>query len=122
MSNTLKKVGIFGHFGFGETLLNGQTIKTKIVTEELERRFGTSEVVKYDTHGGMRALLKLPTKAFFALKQCKNILIFPAQNGLRILTPLLLFYKAFFRKRKLHYVVIGGWLPEFLRNRKHLSK
>ena len=27
----MKKVCVIGHFGFGENLLNGQTIKTKIV-------------------------------------------------------------------------------------------
>ena len=31
----MKKVCVIGHFGFGENLLNGQTIKTKIVTKEL---------------------------------------------------------------------------------------
>ena len=30
------RVSVCGHFGFGEELLNGQTIKTKIVTEELK--------------------------------------------------------------------------------------
>lgn len=29
------KVGIIGHFGFGSDLANGQTIKTKIVAEEI---------------------------------------------------------------------------------------
>lgn len=32
------KAGIIGHFGEGENLLNGQTIKTKIVTEELQNQ------------------------------------------------------------------------------------
>ena len=30
--------------------------------------------------------------------------------------------KWFFRNRKLHYVVIGGWLPEFLKNKRLLAK
>ena len=35
----MKTACVIGHFGFGRNLLNGQTIKTKILTEELEKRF-----------------------------------------------------------------------------------
>ena len=52
----MKKVCVIGHFGFGENLLNGQTIKTKIVTKELDKQFGADQVVKIDTHGGAKAL------------------------------------------------------------------
>lgn len=47
----MKKVCVIGHFGFGENLLNGQTIKTKIVTKELDKQFGADQVVKIETHG-----------------------------------------------------------------------
>ena len=50
------RISVIGHFGTGLNLLNGQTIKTKIVTEELERRFGLDEVLKIDTHGGFKTL------------------------------------------------------------------
>jgi len=117
----LKKVCACGHFGFDENLLNGQTIKTKIVTTELERRLGAEEVYKLDTHGGIKAAFKLPLQILKAMRICKNIVIFPAKNGLRVLVPLLSFGRLFFR-RKLHYVVIGGWLPGFVKNKKILAK
>lgn len=116
----MKKVCIIGHFGFGKELLNGQTIKTKIVTEELERQLGKKQVMKIDTHGGVKSLLKLPFQAFGALKKCDNIIIFPAHNGLRIITPILSLENKLFH-RKLHYAVIGGWLPSFVENRKVLK-
>src|SRR5699024_10336083 len=28
----------------------------------------------------------------------------------------------FFKNRRIHYVVIGGWLPEFLKKRKNLMR
>ena len=34
----LIKASVMGHFGEGENLLNGQTVK--IVTDELQKRFG----------------------------------------------------------------------------------
>ena len=116
-----KRVGVVGHFGFGKNLLNGQTIKTKIITDELEKELGETEVVKIDTHGGIKAYLKLPFQLFGLLRKCRNVIILPAHRGLRVITPILNFWNIFF-KRNLHYCVIGGWLPEFLKNRKGLSK
>lgn len=118
----MRSAGVLGHFGKGLNLLNGQTVKTKIITEELKNQLGQDQVLQIDTHGGKKTLLKSPFQVFRALKNCKNVLIFPAHNGLRVYAPLLFFERKFFKKRKIHYVVIGGWLPEFIKNRKYLSK
>ena len=112
---------VLGHFGKGKNLLNGQTVKTKIVTEELQNQLGKEQVLKIDTHGGMKTLLKAPFQVLKALKNCANAVIFPAHNGLRVYVPLLSFFNRFY-KRKLHYAVIGGWLPDFLKKRKYLAK
>ncbi|MBR5451679.1 MAG: glycosyltransferase [Clostridia bacterium] len=116
-----KKVCICGHFGFGETLLNGQTIKTKIVTEQLEQIYGVEQVSKLDTKGGVSNLVRLPFSLPRALKNNDNVVIFPAQNGLQVIAPLLTLFNKIY-KRKLHYVVIGGWLSELLSNKKFLTK
>lgn len=115
------KVSIVGHFGFGKELLNGQTIKTKVIADEIEREYGVRDVLKIDTHGGIKALVKLPFQLIFASMKSENTLIFPAYNGLRIIAPLLILYKIFFNSR-IHYVVIGGWLPEFITKKPILRK
>ena len=117
----MKRVCIIGHFGHGENLLNGQTVKTKIVTKEIVKELGKKEVSCIDTHGGVKALMSAFRQALTALKYHKNIIIMPAENGLRIFAPLLVLLNLLFH-RKLHYVVIGGWLPEFLKKRKKLTK
>jgi len=106
-------VGVLGHFAEGKNLLNGQTVKTKIVTAELIRRLGEDQVLKIDTHGGVKNLFKAPFQVLRVLKKSKNAVIFPAHNGLRIYVPLLFFLRPFFKGRKLHYAVIGGWLADF---------
>lgn len=116
----MAKVCVVGHFGFGLKMLNGQTIKTKIITEELERQLGQKEVIKIDTHGGLSALPKIFCQLFIVFKQCGNVVILPAHNGVRIFAPMCTFFNVIF-KRKLHYIVIGGWLPEFLSKRKNLA-
>ena len=112
----MKKIAIIGHFGLGLNLLNGQTIKTKIVAAELERAFGKEEVLKVDTHGGVVSLLKLPFMLLFSLAKSRNVVILPAQNGLFVIVPLLLIMNMFFQ-RKIHYVVIGGWMPSLIEKR-----
>ena len=115
------KVCIIGHFGGDKVCLDGQTIKTKIITAELKKQLGENQVNIFDTYGGKKTLLKCFFKTFSLLKNNENIIMLPAHNGVRFFTPVLLFWNIFFH-RKLHYSVIGGWLPEFLQKRKRLAK
>lgn len=116
----MKNVCVIGHFAKDENLLNGQTVKTKIITKELIKIFGKKEVSCIDTCGGIKALKRIPKQCLNALKYHKNIIIMPAENGLRVIAPLLVLFNGFFH-RNLHYMVIGGWLPQFLQNKKMLS-
>ena len=117
----LKAVAVIGHFAFGMEYLDGQTVKTKIVTDALCTHIGASSIVKFDTHGGWKSLLRAPFQSISALRRARNVIILPAHNGLRIYAPLLSVLRVFFPSRKLHYVVIGGWLPEFLAKRPRLA-
>ncbi len=109
----MKKICCIGHFSFDSTAANGQTVKTRVVTEELEKIYGRDSVLKMDTSNGIRSLLTAVFTCFSALKRCKNVLIFPAHNGVKVYAPLLAILRKLFGNRKLHYIVIGGWLPEF---------
>ena len=104
---------MIGHFGFGKELLNGQTIKTKTVTAELERQLGADQIIKIDTHGGASVLPKVICKMGKVFRSCENVVIFPAHNGVRVFVPVCAFFNQFYH-RKLHYVVIGGWLDNLL--------
>lgn len=107
----MTKIAIIGHFAFGEEYADGQTIKTKIVADELEKCFSSNEILKYDTHNIKKDFLLLPVRLINTLRKCKNVIILPAQNGLLIIAPLLSMLNVLW-KRKLHYIVIGGWLPQ----------
>ena len=78
------KVSIIGHFGEGVDLSNGQTVKTKIITEALQNQFGQEQVKKIDTHGGLKTLFKAPFHALKALKSSSNVIMLPAHNGVRV--------------------------------------
>lgn len=47
------------------------------------------------------------------LRGHQHIIIMPAYKGVHLIAPLIVLLNIPFR-RKLHYVVIGGWLPEYV--------
>lgn len=110
----MKKVAILGHFGIGVDKANGQTIKTKIVGTTLKQEIGEEQVDYYDTMGGWKFLFKMPLIMLRMLRGHKHVIIMPAYKGVHLIAPLIVLLNILFR-RKLHYVVIGGWLPEYVR-------
>lgn len=113
----MKKIAVLGHFGFGKNLLNGQTIKTKTLAKALGEYADEKNILCIDTHGGMKTLFKMMFKLVRVMRKCSDVIMLPAHKGLLVITPMLSFYNLFF-KRKLHYVVIGGWIAEYLDKHK----
>lgn len=116
----MKKIGICGHFGFGLNLLNGQTVKTKSIAKELMQIYGEKEIMRVDTHGGVRKLVNCFVGILGLMFKCKNIIILPAQNAVRFFVPIIVIFNKIVH-RNINYVVIGGWLPTFLEKKKFLK-
>lgn len=116
----MSRVAVIGHFGIGLDLANGQTIKTKIVTEEIEK-YCSEKVMIIDAHGGVKAIIPVIIGSVKALVRNKNIILMLTENGLKVSIPVLSFFNKFFHRR-LHYVVVGGWLPDFLKEQPKLLK
>ena len=107
------KVAIIGHFAFGHTYSDGQTIKTHNVYNALSENIGKHDVMALDTYGGLKFFIRMSIVLYKALAIAKNIIILPAHRGIRIIVPSIVLLNIFFR-RKLHYCVIGGWLPNLI--------
>ena len=89
----MKKVAIVGHFAFGKEFLDGQTVKTKILAEELDRVYGEQNVKKIDTHGNKLKMAISVFRAVMSMFTCKNIVILPAHNGVKVFVPVLSMFK-----------------------------
>lgn len=115
-----RTVGVIGHFGYGKKLVNGQTIKAKIITDELKKNLGEENVETIDSSIGIKGIVSLFFRVGVVMSRCKNIIMLPAHNGLIYFSIVLCFWKCFF-KVNLHYIVIGGWLVNYLENKKIIA-
>lgn len=114
---TCCKVGICGHFGNGKSFLDGQTVKTKMIYQILRMKMNSVDLV--DTYCWQKKIFQFIANCILLIRKSENIILLPAQNGVKIFIPFFCFLNFFFKK-KIHYVVIGGWLPDFLEQRKWL--
>jgi len=115
------KVGICGNYGSDKQNFNGQSIKTDILTKEFKKRIESRSVGVVDTSIWKKKYFKLLFQCIRLLKKSTNIVLMPAQNGIKILIPLFVLLNLVFKK-DIYYIVIGGWLPDLLIRKKHLRK
>ena len=114
------KLGICGHFGFNKNLLNGQTVKTNMLTAVLEQEFGKNAITQIDTHGGLKRLPVVLLQLLRAFYRCFAVIMLPAHNGVQLFAPFFVIFGTLLHCRIL-YVVIGGWLPEMTLRKKWLA-
>ena len=119
----MKKNGIavIGRMADGVQLLDGQTVKTRILRDELRRAFPGRELVCVDTYRYSRRILPVLWQTLRAFLRCEHIFVLLSRNGRRFLFPLLTGLNRLFHRR-LYHDVIGGALPEEVRRRPALGR
>jgi len=112
----MKKVNrilIIGHFGGNENFLDGQTIKTKLLYDELTQNTEW-EIYKVDTYLKNKRPLLLIYDSIKKLIQCNNIIVLLSSNGIKIYFPILYVFTILFNKNIFHDV-IGGSLEYYVK-------
>lgn len=112
---TMYKVGICGYFGLGKEFVSGQTDKTKAVYNAIAKVIGEENIAVLDSCGWQKNPLKLVYGCRKLLAECENVIMMPARKGFKVFPRVFEFLNKSFG-RKLHYVVVGGWLPDRLEN------
>ncbi len=115
-----KKIGIIGHFGANQNILDGQTIKTKILYDEL-KNISDLQILKVDTYYKKERPLKLLIDTFVCLFKTRNIIILLSGNGMRFYFPLLYVFSKIFGTRVFHDV-IGGNLDKYVKMNPKFKK
>ena len=115
------KVGICGCVGIGTDLVNGQTIKTKEFIRYIKTRNDIEDFLIVDTWMWKERKKELLKNYVCLFKKMDKVFLFPAHNGVKIFLPLAILLNVLF-KTEVYYMVIGGWLPNFIENNKWLVK
>lgn len=117
----MKRITIVGSFTTQNGVADGQTVKTTILTEEMELALGKQNVKRIDTYRWKKNPLKLLYKCILGIYSSKNIMFLTDVGGIKIF-PKLLLTANFRRKTKIHYYVVGGWLIEYLDSSRKASE
>ena len=117
----MKKIAVIGFFSKKEKRIGGQEIKTRTISKALSSTFYHKNIIEIDTENWKKCPLKIFAELVRASCLCRNIIILPAQNGISVFSCFFSAVKKIFFN-KIHYVVIGGWLSEFLKDKPGLEK
>lgn len=113
-------IGVIGFYKKGEQFNSGQIVKTVSVVDAL-KELPDTKVYVMNTYKWKYRGIFLFFKIFFCFFKCKNIILITAQKGIRVFTPLLSFFNKIFRRR-IHYIVIGGWIGKKVAKQKALKR
>lgn len=119
MSRELKTIGVIGRVS--ETLCDGQTVKTRILVDELRARYPKCEIFVAHTHDFKRRPFKRLGQVLQCLHKCDVVFVLLSRNGRRVIFPLLYWLNRIYGKPLFHDV-IGGVLDEDLRREPELLK
>ena len=108
----IKEIAIIGHFGGNEEILDGQTVKTKILYNELKNATGW-KIKKVDTYYKSKKPLKLLWDTIKCLLTTKHIIILLSRNGMRFYFPVLSFFLNLLGT-KVYHDLIGGSLDKLV--------
>lgn len=108
------RILVLGYFGYITNQLDGQTIKTRDIYSLLRNR--TNYNIRYfDTQ-----VFKKSKASFFTLlvelSRADVVLYLPAHGNLKYLFPVVFCFSKLSRT-DINYIVVGGWLIGFLKNK-----
>lgn len=110
------KIGVWGQFGDGGKIADGQAVRTTIITNELKDRYGTKNILVINTNNWKKHPFTFLFNTIKLVFLCQKVVIFPADNGFKVGVPIIHIFNSLFKK-ELYDVVIGGYLPALLKEK-----
>lgn len=111
----MNKILVVGNFGLKTCTLNGQSIRTKTIYDSLKKNITDHDIVYTDISN--KNILNLIIGLFHILTSSR-IIILPGMNGLGSILKTLYYLK---HLEKTTFVVIGGWLSDYLKKNDNIS-
>lgn len=117
----MKKIAVVGVYGEGEDFTTGQAVKCYAVINWLRKKYGDDNVCVVNTYKWKNNPFRLFCNLIVASLKSSNIVIMPAQHGIKVFAPLVYGINKLFH-RGIQYIVIGGWLAEMLKDKPWLRE
>ena len=114
-----RKVCIIGRIAPGVELFDGQTIKTRVLYDELISKTNW-KVFVVDTYNKKRKI-RLFLKSIFLLFRCRDVFVSLSSGGLSTYFKMLRFF-IFFRRTRVYHYIIGGSHHLFLKKHPKFIK
>ena len=106
-----RRIGFIGRIDPDETMVDGQTVKTRTLYRYLVRRFGASSVRAVDTRDYRRETGRVVRELLRCLHECDDVVVLLSSGGRRALFPILRLASAVLGVRVYHDL-IGGALAD----------
>ena len=104
-----KVFGIIGRVADGSSLCDGQTVKTRVLADELIRRYPDARLLIADTYDYKRHVPGLISSIVQCLRKSDVIFILLSRNGRRVIFPIVDAVNRFYHKPVFHDVIGGAF-------------
>lgn len=101
------RIGVIGRTAYGTNLCDGQTVKTRVLVEELKIKYPNVRVDLADTYLWKKNTVLLLFQILSCMVMDDVIFVLLSVNGRRVIFPIITFFNAIFRKTIIHDC-IGG--------------
>lgn len=101
------QIGLCGHLAKGQNCLDGQTIRTNVLYEEMTKLLGAESITYIDTYKWSKHPIRLLLNSLRLAKHSKHVIIGCCNRGRKVFLVLFYVYAKLF-KCKIHEVIIGG--------------
>jgi hypothetical protein len=116
-----KKIVVVGYFGKSNQVSNGQGVKTNIIYDELIRHFNIKSIRYLNTYNWKKHRFIFAVRILISFIFSKNVIFLTDENGIRVF-PKLFISLNIFHMKKIHYIVVGGWLTDYLKINAHIVR
>lgn len=115
------KIGIVGRVAEGEMLFDGQTIKTRVLKNELLHQFPDCEISVVETYNIKKRILHLVSDICNLLRNNDCIFVLLSENGRKVIFPILYYLNKIYKK-PIYHDLIGGQLAKEVCTRKNWKR
>lgn len=108
------KILVLGYFGYLTNQLDGQTVKTRNIFDLLNSEIN-EDIQYFDTQSFQTSKFNV-VKMLHSVIKADIVFYLPAHNNLQYLMPFI-FMASRITNTHINYLVVGGWLAQFLQNK-----